>query len=112
MPWSFQSKVKRILVTSCAEAGDIVQSDTMTKAITGFMKDTVDSYGDRRLAHRKVVLAMRPSGDAGFKEGKHGVERDAHDREDQQSGEHQRHVEVGTSDHHHVADAAVRRHGF
>src|SRR3954471_22666243 len=60
----------------------------------------------------QIVLAGGPAGDAAFDQRKDYVERDAEPGEHEQAGEHQRHVEIRRRSHHHVADAAVRCHGF
>ena len=66
----------------------------------------------RSSAHGKVLLAHRPAGDPALDEREDDVKRDTQPREQEQPGEDQRHVEVRGSNHHQVADAAVRGDRF
>src|SRR3977135_3574560 len=99
MPCSFQSRVKRILVGSCASAGSEndmskpASSPTASPRRRYSMRSSCVSKDDRS-TQCKSSLAAAPPGDPELEEREGDVERDAQSGEDQQPREHQRHVEV------------------
>src|SRR3978361_600544 len=100
MPWIFQSRVKRILVTSSANAEDADRARPKARtaslhflyirrsfyALYGNQPGGVQPPGHNPLlsAHGKLVVAARPASHADFDHGEDDVERDAECRDDQE----------------------------
>src|SRR5690348_3058258 len=59
-----------------------------------------------------MCATLRPAGESSLENGKNGVETDAHRSEDKKTRKCQRHIEVRTRYHHHVAYALVGGNGL